>query len=132
MIAKSSGSSPPFSTFNDSAPPYSTTTYILLLILAPIVTLLLYYLFSTMIPQFLKVNNELATVLSNVTNNTVNEYTVGNVTVEYLNGSYNNAISPLAVTVAFFSYLLTSPYTIAILFGIALIFYALFSIRRKG
>ncbi|MCW1302673.1 MAG: hypothetical protein QXX36_03535 [Candidatus Rehaiarchaeum fermentans] len=122
MIAKSSSSPPPF----------STATFILLLILAPIVTLLLYYLFSTMIPQFLKVNNELATVLSNVTNNTVNEYSVGNVTIQYLNGSYNNAISPLAVTVAFFSYLLTSPYAIAILFGIALIFYALFSIRRKG
>ncbi|WDS52760.1 hypothetical protein [Sulfolobus tengchongensis spindle-shaped virus 3] len=117
---------------NSSPPPYSTTTFIVLLILAPIITLLLYYFFSLMIPQFLKANNQLAVVLSNVTNNKLNNYSVGNVTVQYLNGSYNSAVNPIAATVAFFSYLLTSPYTIAILFGIALIFYALFSIRRKG
>ncbi|MEM0172717.1 MAG: hypothetical protein QXV57_09195 [Thermoproteota archaeon] len=117
---------------SSSPPPYSTTTFIVLLILAPIITLLLYYFFSLMIPQFLKANNQLAVVLSNVTNNKLNNYSVGNVTVQYLNGSYNNAVSPIATTVAFFSYLLTSPYAIAILFGIALIFYALFSIRRKG
>ncbi|MEM0143825.1 MAG: hypothetical protein QXL94_07790 [Candidatus Parvarchaeum sp.] len=117
---------------SNSPPPYSTTTFIVLLILAPIITLLLYYFFSLMIPQFLKANNQLAVVLSNVTNNKLNNYSVGNVTVQYLNSSYNNAVNPIAATVAFFSYLLTSPYTIAILFGIALIFYALFSIRRKG
>ncbi|MEM3301595.1 MAG: hypothetical protein QXX23_06550 [Thermoplasmata archaeon] len=117
---------------NSSPPPYSTTTFIVLLLLAPIITLLLYYFFSLMIPQFLKANNQLAVVLSNVTNNKLNNYSVGNVTVQYLNGSYNSAVNPIAATVAFFSYLLTSPYTIAILFGIALIFYALFSIRRKG
>ncbi|WDS52808.1 hypothetical protein [Sulfolobus tengchongensis spindle-shaped virus 3] len=123
QFSNSSGNSPP---------PYSTTTFVILIILAPIITLLLYYFFSIAIPQFLDVNNQLTVVLGNVTNNNVDNYSVGNVTVKYLNGSYNTAVTPIAATVAFFSYLLTSPYSIAILFGIALIFYALFSIRRKG
>lgn len=117
---------------DDSTPPFSTTTYLLILLLGPIVTLLLYYYFSTTVPQLLKANNEIATLLSNVTNIKVENYSVENVTVQYLNGSYNNAVGPVAATIAYFSYLLTNPYSIAVMFGIAMIFYALFSIKKRG
>lgn len=112
-------------------PPYSTTTIIFILILAGLIIVPLAMFFSFTISASTNSLNNVTTLIAKDDNQSINVLSEGNISIYYINGSYNQ---PQYLAGSFFVYIaciFRNPITLGVLIGISIVLSALFLNKKN-
>ena len=107
-------------------PPIGSMSFVLMLVAGVIIAVLVATLMGVASKFMVQSYNNITISLANTTGQSLVEYKSGNVTLYYINGSYNNAQNVFATTFTYTLMIFTSPVTLSILIGITLVVVALF------
>ena len=112
-------------------PPIGSMSFVLMLVSGVIIAVLVATLMGLVGKYMVQDYNNITVNLANSTGQSLVEYKSGNVTLYYINGSYNNAQNVFATTFTYTLMVFTSPVTLSILIGITLVVIALFYYKNS-